>query len=48
MIKKVKGGFATVHCHGKNKGKIISKFKTKKEALEQHKAIEASKYKRSK
>ena len=30
-IKKV-DGYATVHCHGKDKGKIIHKFKTKKEA----------------
>ncbi len=43
MIKKVSGGYATVHCHGKNKGKIIHKFATKQEAAAQHRAIEASK-----
>lgn len=44
MIKKTKSGYSTIHCHGKNKGKTIAKFKTKKEALEQHKAIMANKY----
>lgn len=42
-IKKI-DGYATVHCHGKNKGKIIHKFKTKKKALAQHRAIMASKH----
>ena len=45
MIKKVKSGYATVHCHGKKKGKIISKFKTKKEAQKQHAAIKISQQK---
>ena len=44
-IRKVKGGYATVHCHGKKRGKIIKKFKTKKEALAQHRAIMVSKIK---
>mgnify|MGYP001384007326 FL=1 len=48
VVKKVKGCYATVHCHGKNKGKIIHKFKTKKEAMAQHRAIEANKKRRSK
>jgi hypothetical protein len=43
-VRKVDSGYATVHCHGKKKGKIISKFKTKKEALAQHRAIMASKH----
>lgn len=43
-VKKVKGGYATVHCHGKKKGKVIHKFKTKKKALAQHRAIEANKH----
>ncbi len=43
-VKKV-DGYATVHCHGKDKGKIIHKFKTKKEALAQHRAIMVSKHK---
>lgn len=44
-VKKV-DGYATVHCHGKDKGKVIHKFKTKKEALAQHGAIMASKARR--
>lgn len=43
-VKEVPGGYATVHCHGKNKGKIIHKFKTKREAFAQHRAIEAGKH----
>lgn len=46
-VKKIKGGYATVHCHGKNKGKVIHKFKTKKQAMAQHRAIQASKHKKS-
>lgn len=42
MIKKTKSGYKTVHCH-KNKGKTIAKFKTKKAALKQHRAIMAKK-----
>jgi hypothetical protein len=42
-VKKVGGGYATVHCHGKKKGKVIAKFKTKKAAMRQHRAIEANK-----
>lgn len=45
-VKKVSGGFATVHCHGADKGKVIHKFETKEEAMAQHKAIEANKHKR--
>lgn len=44
-VKKVKGGYATTHCHGKKKGKVISKFKTKAEADAQHKAIQLNKRK---
>lgn len=47
-IKKVKGGHATVHCHGKGKGRVISKFKTRGEAEAQHAAIQASKKRRGK
>jgi len=47
-VKKIKGGYATIHCHGAKKGKIISKFKTKAEAMAQHRAIEVSKAKRKK
>jgi len=43
-VKKVKGGYATVHCHGAKKGKIIHKFATKAQAMAQHRAIEAKKH----
>jgi len=44
MTIKKTNGYATVHCHGKKKGQIISKFKTKKKALAQHRAIMANKH----
>lgn len=47
-VQKRGGKWAVVHCHGKDKGKIIGTHKTKKEALAQHKAIQASKAKRRK
>ena len=47
-VKKVKGGYATIHCHGKDKGKIIHKFPTKNKALAQHRAIQANKKKKGK
>lgn len=46
-VEKRGSGWATVHCHGADKGKIIHKFKTKKAAMAQHRAIEASKHRRS-
>lgn len=46
MIKKTKTGYSVVHCHGKNKGKTIKKFKTKKQALAMHRAIQAKKHKK--
>jgi len=39
-------GKAVVHCHGKNKGKIIKRFKTKKKALAMHREIQANKKRR--
>jgi hypothetical protein len=39
MIKKVKGGYAVAHCHGKKKGKVIKKHATKEKAAAQHTAI---------
>jgi len=42
-VKKTKGGYAVVHCTGKDKGKAIAKHKTKKKALAQHRAIMANK-----
>jgi hypothetical protein len=41
-------GTGIYHCHGKKKGKLIKKFKTKKEALRMHRAIMANKSKRRK
>lgn len=43
-VGKSGSGWATKHCHGKDKGKVIHKFKTKKEAMAQHRAIEAHKH----
>ena len=45
-VKKVKGGYATVHCHGAKAGTVIKKFKTKKAALAQHRAIQVNKRKK--
>jgi hypothetical protein len=42
-VRKTKKGYATTHCRGKNKGKQIAKFKTKKKAMAQHRAIMANK-----
>ena len=43
-VEKRGSGYATVHCHGKKKGQVIHKFKTKKEAMAQHRAIKAHTY----
>jgi len=49
MVVRKKGSqWATVHCTGKDKGKVIKKFKTKAQAMAQHRAIQASKKKRGK
>jgi len=45
-VEKAKGGYAVVHCHGKKKGQVIAKHKTKKKALAQHRAIQANKRKK--
>lgn len=45
-VRKVKGGYATVHCHGKKRGRRIATFKTKRQATAQHRAIQASKARR--
>ena len=42
-VQKAKSGYKTVHCHGAKKGKTIAKFKTKDEAMAQHRAIQANK-----
>jgi hypothetical protein len=44
-VKKTKGGYSTVHCHGADKGKIIHTFPTKAKAMAQHRAIQANKKK---
>lgn len=46
MIKKIKSGYAVKHCTGKDKGKTIKKFPTKKKALSMHRAIQANKRKK--
>jgi len=46
VVRKVRGVYAVVHCHGRDAGKVIHKFKTKKEAMAQHRAIQASKARR--
>jgi len=46
MVKKRGNKYVTVHCHGKNKGKVIASFDTKEEAMAQHRAIEANKKRR--
>jgi len=42
-VKKAGSGYAVVHCHGKKKGQVIGKHRTKKKALAQHRAIQANK-----
>ena len=42
-VKKRGSGYAVVHCHGKDKGKTIKKFKSKKKAMAMHRAIMARK-----
>jgi len=47
-VKKTGKGYSVTHCHGTKKGKPIKTFKTKKEALAMHRAIEANKKKKGK
>ena len=42
-VKKMGNKYATIHCHGANKGKVIHKFPTKSKAMAQHRAIQANK-----
>lgn len=42
-VQRRGGGWAVVHCHGKKKGQIIGKHKTKAAAMRQHRAIQANK-----
>jgi len=39
-------GRTVYHCHGKNKGKVIKRHRTKKAALRHHRAIQANKGRR--
>jgi len=48
VVQKRGGKWAVVHCHGKKKGKVIATHETKKEAMAQHRAIQASKARRRK
>lgn len=41
-------GTAVVHCHGKDKGKVIKRFNTREKALAMHQAIMANKNKAKK
>ena len=43
VVEKRGKKWCTIHCHGKDKGKIISCFDTKVEAEAQHRAIMVSK-----
>lgn len=46
-VRKTKGGYKVYHCHGKNKGKPLSKKPMSKEKAErQHRAIMANKKKK--
>jgi hypothetical protein len=46
MVRKVRGRWAVVHCHGRGAGTVIAYHATKEEAEAQHRAIEASKARR--
>jgi len=43
VVEKRGNRWCTIHCHGDDAGKAIACFDTKKEAMAQHRAIEASK-----
>lgn len=43
VIEKRGNKFCTIHCSGKDKGKVIACFDTKEKAEIQHRAIEANK-----
>ncbi len=45
-VGKSGSGWAVKHCHGKKKGRVIAKHKTKKAAVKQHQAIQAEKARR--
>lgn len=37
--KNAKGEWCTYHCHGPDKGKVISCFETRKKAEQQHRSF---------
>ena len=41
-------GRTVYHCHGKDKGKVIKRHKTRAKALRHHRAIQANKRRRGK
>lgn len=45
VIEKRGDKWVVIHCHGKDKGKILGSFDTEKEAIAQHRAIELHKNK---
>lgn len=47
-IKKSGSGWDVVHCHGKDKGKVIARHGSRLAALKQHAAIMANKKKKGK
>ena len=44
VVEKRGKKWCTIHCHGKDKGKVIATFDTKEEAEKQHRAIMVSKH----
>lgn len=44
-VAKSGKGWVTKHCHGRKRGKVIARFKTKKAAMVSHRAIQAKKHK---
>jgi hypothetical protein len=47
-VRKRGSKYAVVHCHGRKKGKTIATHSSKKKAMAQHRAIQASKRRRRK
>lgn len=47
VVRKTHGGYAVVHCHGSNKGKVAGKVYrgagARAKAQRQHRAIQANK-----
>ncbi len=43
VVEKRGNKWCTIHCSGKDKGKVITCFDEEEDAKDQHRAIEASK-----